>query len=120
MITLVHEPATKTVPTGMVAGHCPLDTAVTKIDGRIVLEQELTVMNATAGRAHCPGSVVVYVRVPTESTAQLANPAATVAHVPFSVRTMVRFGVVTLVQGPKLVPAGGPPNVAHWPGSSEV
>ena len=56
---LVHEPATSEPPDGIVGGHCPLDDAVTSIDGDVWLVQEVAVTPATTGRGHCPGSVVV-------------------------------------------------------------
>ena len=106
-VKFVHEPATRVVPPGMIGGHCPLETAVTRIEGLDVFVQLLTVTPATAPRGHWPGSSEVYIRVPAEAAVQLAKPPVTAVQSPFSVRTTVRVGDVTLVHAPKVTPAGG-------------
>ena len=84
-----------------------MDTAVTRIEGLDVFVQLLTVTPATAPRGHWPGSSEVYIRVPDEAAVQLAKPPVTAVQSPFSVRTTVRVGDVTLVHEPKVTPTGG-------------
>ena len=108
-VKFVHEPPTRVVPPGTAGGHCPLETAVTRIEGLVEFVQLLTVTPPTGPRGHWPGSSEVYLRVPAEAAVQLAKPPATAEQLPFSVRTTVRVGDVMSVHEPKVTPGGGEP-----------